>query len=158
MGKVIMKGIDLYFGIKAEQTLRDAVRAQSEAGLEDALELCPVGNKDWIAGDRFGTSASFKDVRPNAKGIMGRLVNLQSHQRIRQESIRIYAVRPPVPVFKDPSPDDLIEEAPESEKSSSGIKDNMPIICSNCGAEVHPYNIQYDPAGKIVGCYLCRGR
>ena len=149
-----MKRIDLFLGIKAEQTLRDAVRAAAEESTDDAdvPELCPVGKKDWIAGKRLSTSLVFGQIEEKKRAVIKNLIGLQSHQRIRQESIRIYAVRPPVPVFKDTIPEGL-EEEPVKEQ----VPDTETVACPVCGVEVHKYNIQYDPWGKMVGCYLCRG-
>ncbi len=149
-----MKGIDLFLGIKAEQTLRDAVRAANEeqGASESESELCPVGQKDWIAGRRIGSVLSFKELATKKDESLKSLIGLGSHQRIRRESIRVYAVKKPVPVFKDPLPESLGEE-PEEETTA----DDNSATCPVCGATVHTYNIQYDPWGKMVGCYLCRG-
>ncbi|MDJ0765980.1 MAG: hypothetical protein QNJ97_23550 [Myxococcota bacterium] len=150
-----MKSIDLFLGIKAEQTLRDAVRAEAEASTDGASgsELCPVGRKDWIAGERIGSSREFGNMATLCDGVLSNLIQLKSHQRVRRESLRVYAVRKPVPVFKDPIPESLdeIRPAPVTENT------NTAVICSVCQAEVNSFNIQYDPRGNIVGCYLCRG-
>ena len=150
-----MKEIDLFIGIKTEQTLRDAVRALAEESQDEQSlpELCPTGKKDWIAGKRLGTSVRFGNLEKEKQSVIKSLLALQSHQRIRHESIRLYSVRPPVPVFKDPMPQDLKEEAPEAPEEKQGV-----VTCSVCGVEVHSYNIQYDPLGRMVGCYLCRGQ
>jgi len=149
-----MKGIDCYFGVRAEQTLRDAVRAQGEETepSKNILELCPVGKKDWIAGARFGKIVKLGEVASHAKSVLSMLMSLQSHQRIRSESLRVFSVRPPVPVFKDSPTEDLLEDVAQEPQEKTGT-----ITCPFCKTEIHPYNAQYSPSGKIVGCYLCRG-
>ncbi len=149
-----MKAIDLIIGIKAEQTLRDAARTAAEEGATraDSPELCPVGKKDWVAGERIGSTVRFGELEPKRNAVLARLIDLQSHQRIRQESLRIYAVRAPVPVFKDPMPEETVERS-QNERASNPET----VACPVCGTEVHNYNIQYDPWGKMVGCYICRG-
>ncbi len=155
-----MKGIDLFLGIKTEQTLRDAARAaegEAKAGDKPATELCPIGRKDWIAGERIGLSLKFKELNGKKQAIIKDLLHLNSHQRIRQENIRLYAVRKPVPVFKDPLPDDFADEGQSDETESALGTNSETLVCPICGAEVHSYNMQYDPWGRMVGCYLCRG-
>ena len=154
-----MKGIDLFLGIRTEQTLRDAARAsegETGHGGNKRTELCPIGKKDWIAGERIGMSVRFKELSGKQKAVIRDLLHLNSHQRIRHENIRLFAVRQPVPVFKDPLPDEFVDErsGPASDRASdhSGTEK-----CPVCGAEVHSYNMQYDPWGRTVGCYLCRG-
>ena len=97
MGNV--SSLDLLVGIKAEQSLRDEVRAaMDEAGAESVgLELTPVGPKDWIAGTRVGTAISFKRVTEVCTEVLTKLIALESRQRIRMENIRFYVVPPPVP-------------------------------------------------------------
>ena len=169
-----MKGIDLFIGVKAEQTLRDAVRACTDDPTTGpcGTELCPVGQKDWIAGRRVGGLLKYSELAIRKNETLKGLIELQSHQRIRRESIRVYSVRKPVPVFKDPLPDRFEDmsnndgtidettgngaEIEESIASDTG-KDDTSATCPVCGAIVHTYNIQYDPWGKMVGCYLCRG-
>jgi hypothetical protein len=155
-----MKGIDLFLGIKTEQTLRDAVRAaegEAKAGDKPATELCPIGKKDWVAGERIGLSLQFKELDGTKRAIIKDLLKLKSHQRIRQENIRLYAVRQPVPVFKDPMPDDAVNEGQSDKTQSAAGNDIGMSECPVCGTKVHSYNIQYDPWGRMVGCYLCRG-
>jgi hypothetical protein len=155
-----MKGIDLFLGIKTEQTLRDATRAaegEAKTGDKPAAELCPIGKKDWVAGERIGLSLQFKDLNGKRQTIIKDLLRLNSHQRIRQENIRLYAVRRPVPVFKDPVPDDFVGEEQADATESAVGKAPETLVCPICGAEVHSYNMQYDPWGRMVGCYLCRG-
>ncbi len=149
MPDVKMKKIELLFGIKAEQSLRDAIREHSEKGgdAQNPLELCPVGQKDWIAGRRIGAIIGFGECEKSARSVMQRLVRLKSYQRIRRENIRLYAVKPPVPVFKEPAPEE--DKDPANEDGS--------VTCPVCEAHIHRYNAQYDPDGKLVGCYLCRG-
>ena len=150
-----MKIIDLFVGVKAEQTLRDITRAAAEAALEgeETPELCPVGKKDWIAGKRVSSPLPFEEVTAIKKAVIQNLIDLKSHQRIRHENLRLYPVRPPVPVFKDSPP----EETAEDTHNNPAISKKGTVECPVCGAEVHNYNIQYDPWGKMVGCYLCRG-
>jgi hypothetical protein len=155
-----MKAIDILFGIKAEQTLRDATRAAAEeptAGVEPA-ELCPVGKKDWIAGERIEGPIPYDELEKKRRSVVSALIALNSHQRIRHENVRVWAVRPPVPVFRDPVPDEAAAEpAEEPAADAQPGEPTGPVTCPVCGAEVHHYNIQYDPWGKMVGCYLCRG-
>ncbi len=150
-----MKSIDLFIGIKAEQTLRDATRNAQEASPDetDVPELCPVGKKDWIAGKRLGYAVRFGDLEGHRLSVIKELIHLGSHQRIRQDNLRIYAVRPPVPVFKDAmeNGDQLLDEAPAKDTGGDTR------ICPVCGAEVHPFNLQFGPGDAVVGCYLCRG-
>lgn len=150
-----MKSIDLFVGIKAEQTLRDATRNAQEASPDetDVPELCPIGKKDWIAGKRLGHAVRFGDLEGHRLSAIKELIRLGSYQRIRQDNLRIYAVRPPVPVFKDTieSEEQIIEEA------SSDDSDGDTRICPVCGAEVHPFNLQFGLGDTVVGCYLCRG-
>ena len=150
-----MKSIDLFLGIKAEQTLRDVTREAAEESQDDttAPELCPIGKKDWIAGERIGSTIQFREIGKKGQQVIRCLIDLKSHQRIRHDSLRLYAVRPPVPVFKDPpqveSPSDVPPEPVKEKKESS--------TCPVCEAEVHKYNLLFDSSGRTVGCYLCRG-
>ena len=150
-----MTAIDLFIGVKAEQTLRDITRAAAEAAAdgEEVPELCPVGKKDWIAGKRVASPAAFSDVAAARQPVLQSLLDLKSHQRIRHENLRIYPVRPPVPVFKDASSDELVTDTIDP----PAISKKGTVKCPVCGTEVHNYNIQYNPWGKMVGCYLCRG-
>jgi hypothetical protein len=152
-----MKSIDLLIGVKAEQTLRDAAREASEAAEadEELPELCPVGKKDWVAGRRLSLPIYFGDLGKYRAEIMKNLTALQSHQRIRNENIRLYSVRPPVPVFKDANDDEELREEEVEKKLTSKNPDTE--ICPICETEIHRYNVQYNAAGKMVGCYLCRG-
>ena len=150
-----MNKIDLLVGIKAEQTLRDAVRGASEEASDrsDFPELCPIGNKDWIAGVRVDKPIRFGEVEDILRSVTKQLLELGSHQRIRRESVRLYAVPKPVPVFKEPQPPKAAEqsaEAPDQEGDE--------VTCPACGAKVHRYNIRYDPWGQMIGCYFCRSR
>lgn len=149
------KAVDLLMGVRTEQSLRDAVREHNESHPEStSLELCPFGSKDWIAGERIGQVVRFGDLAAIQKKVMARLTALRSFQRIRSESLRIYAIRPQVPVFRDAA-----EDAPivVQEKPLPQTTDPDTLICPVCRSEVHRYNIQCDPNGKAVGCYLCRG-
>ena len=151
-----MKSIDLFIGIKAEQTLRDVARnAQEESPDEaDVPELCPIGKKDWIAGKRLGSIREYGELEGERRLAIKQLITLGSHQRIRQENLRIYAVRPPVPVFKDPLD---TEELPEPPEAAPAETEGDTKRCPVCGREVHEFNLQYGLGDKVVGCYLCRG-
>jgi hypothetical protein len=147
----VMKSLDLFLGVKAEQTLRDMARNASENSTDDSAvpELCPVGKKDWIAGRRLKQDITFREVEAMRSEVIRQLIALGSHQRIRQENLRLYAVRPPVPVFKESV--DLAKNNPEVETEG----DTM--VCPVCGEVVHKFNLQYGVGEKVVGCYLCRG-
>jgi len=149
-----MKQINLFLGIKAEQTLRDAARS-ADAG--EPLELCPFGKKDWIVGRRIGSSAAYGELERKRLELMGRLIRLGSHQRIRQENVHLYAMRPPVPVFRDPMPEEMMAGVPANRAPVRAAGDPETMGCPVCGTEVHRYNLQRDPSGRITGCYLCRG-
>ena len=150
-----MKSLDLFIGIKAEQSLRDLVRNLAESASEEefGLELYPVGKKDWIAGRRFQSETTFASLRDHLGEAAQRLMAIGSHQRIRRDGLRVYAVHPPVPVFRE-STEELLAPRVEEEvvQSESGA-----TICPNCGAEVHRFNLLFGPREKVVGCYLCRG-
>jgi hypothetical protein len=155
-----MKRIDLFLGIKAEQTLRDAARsAESQSEGVAGPELVPTGKKDWIAGTRIDSEVDYGELERRKRAVVTSLIGLGSHQRVRQESVRLFAVRQPVPVFKDPVPEEL--SAPAEPVSSAATtppgRDLVSVECPVCGVEVNTYNIQYDPWGRMVGCYLCRG-
>lgn len=148
-----MKTIDLIVGVKAEHTLRDAVRAAAEKPQDDgkAIDLSPIGNKDWIAGERIGSSSTFGKMEEIIGSTMLRLINLKSQQRIRRDNIKVFATSKPVPVFKEPLPDNLSDE-------ELGLKENKDtVICPVCKAEVHRYNARFDSKDRMVGCYICRG-
>ena len=148
-----MKLLDLFLGVKAEQTLRDMARNASEESSDESTvpELCPIGQKDWIAGRRLKRFATFSEVNAMRGEVIRQLIALGSHQRIRQDNLRLYSVTPPVPVFKDVlSPADF---KPEASPTANG--DIM--VCPVCGDEVHKFNLQYGVGEKVVGCYLCRG-
>ena len=149
-----MKSIDLIVSVKAEHTLRDAVRdaAENSQGDDKAIELSPLGTKDWIAGDRAGSSVKFGEVDRILEATAARLINLKSQQRIRRDSIRIYAVPKPVPVFREPMP-----ESPTDGDGRDSDADAQTVVCPVCKAEVHRYNARYDSKDNIVGCFICRG-
>ena len=132
-----MKAIDLFLGIKTEQTLRDAARAaEGEGGRGEGqrTELCPIGKKDWIAGERIGGQVMFRELEGKKQAVIRNLLHLNSHQRIRHENIRLFAVRKPVPVFKDPVPDELVEQrSPEAADSSASRPET--VVCPICGAK-----------------------
>lgn len=150
-----MKSLDLFIGIKAEQSLRDLVRNLSESSSDESfgLELYPVGKKDWIAGGRLSAETTFAAIKKQQLDVARLLISIGSHQRIRQDGLRIHAVHPPVPVFRESSEDTDSEPAanvtPDPETGAA--------ICPNCGAEVHRFNLLFGPREKVVGCYLCRG-
>jgi hypothetical protein len=153
--------LHLLVGVKAEQSLRDAVRLvvdQAEGDNED-LELAPVGRKDWVAGVRAGANLSFGELAGLASTVLSRLIALDTHQRIRQENVRVYVVQPPVPVFKDPEP-----PAPIPDPGPPAPVEPEPVVpttetptCPVCNRKVHAYNLQHDTSGKVVGCYICGG-
>jgi hypothetical protein len=147
-----MKSLDLFLGVKAEQTLRDMARNAAEDSADDSEvpELCPVGKKDWIAGRRLKSSICFKEVDAMRSTVIRQLIALGSHQRIRQENLRLYAVKPPVPVFKE-----IVD--PVSEPPETAASDADTMACPVCGEVVHRFNLQYGVGEKVVGCYLCRG-
>lgn len=148
-----MKSLDLFLGVKAEQTLRDMARNAAEESPDESAvpELCPIGQKDWIAGRRLKPKSTFAEVDTMRGEVIRELIALGSHQRIRQDNLRLYAVNPPVPVFKDViGPNDLAPR-PESKNNGDIVK------CPVCGEEVHKFNLQYGVGEKVVGCYLCRG-
>jgi hypothetical protein len=111
-----LKTMHLVMGVRAEQSLRDAVRAAAESSADDAddLVLAPAGRKDWIAGVRIGEAASYREIAEIGKKVLKRLLRLESRQRIRSENVRLWIVPPPVPVFRDPLP---------SEAAASGAAD-----------------------------------
>jgi hypothetical protein len=147
--------LHLLVGVKAEQSLRDSVRAvvdQADEGTED-LELAPVGRKDWVAGVRAGAELRFGDLALIAGSVLGRLIQLDSHQRIRQENVRVYVVQPPVPVFKDP----VEPEQPPAAPLEPEQPQDSTATCPVCQRKVHSFNLQHDTAGRVVGCYICGG-
>jgi hypothetical protein len=150
-----LKPLDLLVGVKAEQSLRDAVRAAVEQSEDDlgGLELAPVGRKDWIAGQRIGTAVAFGELARIGRAVLTQLLGLDSRQRIRQENVRVYVLQQPVPVFKDPDP---VEEVPApAAPAFEGL--GGPTVCPICEREVHSFNLQHDTTGKVVGCFLCGG-
>jgi hypothetical protein len=154
-----LKPLDLLVGVKAEQSLRDAVRTVIEQADDDldGLELAPVGRKDWVAGRRIGAAVSFGELGRIGRAVLTQLLGLDSRQRIRQENVRLYVVQPPVPVFKDPEPaEELVPEPAAPEPASVGGLGG-PTVCPICEREVHSFNLQHDTTGKVVGCFLCGG-
>lgn len=116
-----MKPLEILVGVKAEQTLRDTVRAAIEGGGKktEGLELAPLGNKDWIAGMRLGPQAGLKEVKKLSREVQAALIATGSFQRIRIETVRAYAVPRPVPVFKETSePTPADELAPLDEPAA----------------------------------------
>jgi hypothetical protein len=95
----------------------------------------------------------FRDLAEAQRKVLGKLNGLGSHQRIRSESLRLFSIRPQVPVFRD----GLDKPLEKTEEALPARISEDTVICPVCRAEVHRYNIQSDPSGSPVGCYLCRG-
>jgi len=116
-----LKPMHLLMGVRAEQSLRDAVRDAIELSPDDAedLVLAPAGRKDWIAGIRIGETAAFGEISALSKRVLLRLLRLDSRQRIRSENVRLWVVPAPVPVFRDPLP----PLTRESENDGEGLGD-----------------------------------
>ncbi|MBN2341597.1 MAG: hypothetical protein JXX29_21655 [Deltaproteobacteria bacterium] len=151
-----VKELDILIGVKTEQSLRDAVRALMEQ-TDTEIELTPVGRKDWIAGERIGASISQLDLEETCRRVHRKLMALGAEQRIRFESIKLYAVAKPVPVFKDPD-EPMTEEAPEKEVDTEpAVITPGPSVCPICNRTVHSYNLHYSTDGKVVGCFMCGG-
>ncbi|MBN2718621.1 MAG: hypothetical protein JXX14_22440 [Deltaproteobacteria bacterium] len=158
-----MKTLDILVGVKAEQSLRDAVRALVEQSDTD-MELTPVGRKDWIAGERVGGSLSQANLEETCRAVHRRLMALGSEQRIRFETIKLYAVAKPVPVFRDPEEPETEEpvDADMDESIEQGSDEPEEIVagpstCPVCKRTVHSYNLHYSTDGKVVGCFMCGG-
>ncbi len=152
-----MKTVDLFVGVKAEQSLRDTVRAAIEQeDHSDQLELAPFGKKDWIAGRRIGSTVQFSMLDEIIISVRKQLLALGSHQRIRQENVRVYAVQPPVPVFKDFS-DAGLSETPQTQEIEPAEEPDGQTTCPICKRIVHSYNLQRNPKGRIIGCFMCGG-
>ena len=171
--------MDIFIGVKAEQTLRDAVRLQIDNANTD-IELTPVGKKDWIAGIRIENDLKNSDIEVRFRMIHKKLMALGTEQRIRFENLKIYVVSKPVPVFKDPDPDELLlrntqdnfhslnkndKKRVQSEEflklenfdSKQDSLKNGPSICPVCKRTVHSYNLHYNSNGKVIGCFMCGG-
>lgn len=150
-----IKTLDILIGVKTEQSLRDAVRTLMDQS-ETEIELTPVGKKDWIAGERIGYSISQMDLEETCRKVHRKLMALGAEQRIRFESIKLYAVAKPVPVFKDPDEPEIesatAEKIPQPEEQKPG-----PSTCPICERTVHSYNLHYNTDGKVVGCFMCGG-
>ena len=154
-----MKTVDLMVGVVAKQSLREVVRDAVERGDDlDGLHLAPFRKKDWIAGKRIGSSRKFGEIGQIIEAVFKQLIALNSHQRIRQESLRVFAVQPQVPIFKDPADSDSdLALMLENEDSAPEEKPEATTTCPICEREVHSYNLLSGPSGKIIGCYMCRG-
>ncbi len=158
----IVSSLDLLVGVKAEQSLRDGVRAAvDEAGAESVgLELTPVGPKDWIAGTRVGKVISYSLVTEVCEKVLTKLIALESRQRIRMENVRFYAVPPHVPVFKDPPLPEFSNGDPKPREDST-TPDTSTLgntaVCPICGRTVNSYNLQHNTKGDVVGCFICGG-
>jgi hypothetical protein len=157
-----MNRLHLLVGVKAEQSLRDVVREAIDRADEgcDGLELAPVGRKDWIAGVRVGSELPYAELARISAEVLGRLIALDSRQRIRQENVRVYVVQPPVPVFRDPEgplpgppPASTVFRTPSDRSPPAEGASTCPI----CGRTVHSFNLQHDTRGRAVGCYICGG-
>ena len=153
-----MNKVDFVVGIKAEQNLRELVRQSAEQTeeTEGILELCPVGRKDWIAGLRFSGPLKKSEMGPLFKQVLKKLLSLGSQQRIRSESLRIYAVQEPVPVFRDATTDQPLAPR-EEEPPKVDPKSDEPVTCPVCERRVHPYNARVNSQGRIVSCSFCGG-
>lgn len=149
--------IHLLVGVKAEQSLRDAVRAAvDDPGVDTGdLELAPVGRKDWVAGMRAGSDLRFGELHEITGKVLGSLIALDSRQRIRRENVRVFAVQPPVPVFKDPE-ESAPPPRPTNEAAPARFQDSSQV-CPVCQRRVHSFNLQHDTTGRVVGCYICGG-
>lgn len=152
-----MKRLDLLVGVKSEQSLRDAVRETVEKsdGASDGLELAPVGKKDWVAGKRYDSALLFGDLDKILTDVLATLIGLGAQQRIRRENIRIYSVKPHVPVFKDVVDMPEKDRAPEENTTETKVADSA--SCPSCGLVVNAYNLLHNASGAVVGCYICRG-
>ena len=165
--------MDILAGIKAELSLRDAVRLALDES-DTSLELIPVGKKDWIAGQRIENSIRQGRLEEVCRGVHKKLMALNADQRIRFESIKLYVVPKPVPVFKDPEPDyKQVQDTPETAVSDNaedtlltddGQNDEQkqsvkqgPSVCPVCRRKVHSYNLQYNSNGRVTGCFMCGG-
>jgi len=141
-------------GVKTEQSLRDTVREilESDSGDGEWLELAPSGRKDWIAGRRLKDSLTLGELEEAESAVLRRLISLSSRQRIRRESMRLWALPQPVPVFKDP-----VDDAAADRRGEEGGAGEETAVCPVCQRTVHVYNILRDGAGEPVGCFLCGG-
>jgi hypothetical protein len=139
--------------------MRDAGERGDDPG---NLELVPAGKKDWIAGRRISSSVQFGELDEIFRSVLKQLLIPESFQRIRKESIRIYAIRPHLPVFLDALDSDSEktrepDEGPVSSGREPAEKKESSVTCPICKLETHCYNLQRDPTGRIVGCYMCGG-
>lgn len=163
-----LRKLDIIIGIKAEQSLRDAVRAHVDGSDETDLELTPVGRKDWVAGQRFGSTLGASGLEQTFQQVHKKLLELKSHQRIRRESLKLYVVQLPVPVFKDPVTNDPTGETPQldgggsidhtQKREDTTAPVEGPSTCPICNRTVHSYNLHYNTDGKVVGCFMCGGQ
>jgi hypothetical protein len=149
-----VKIIDLFIGVKAEQSLRDALRMHLEQNETD-LELIPFGKKDWIAGIRFRSRPVQRELDDICRQVRGRLISLGSEQRVRDENVRLFAVPEPVPVFREP--DHSISSDPDIMPPLSCPDRPDTATCPQCQRVVHEYNLHFDTTGRIVGCFMCGG-
>ena len=155
------KTLHLLLGVRAEQSLRDAVRSAVERATDESEELvlAPAGRKDWIAGVRIGEATSFRELAALCRRVLARLIALESRQRIRMENVRLWVVPPPVPVFRDPPQDGALGPEPSERAAEPTAEpdDGETAVCPVCGRRVHRFNLQRDTCGRAVGCYQCGG-
>jgi len=155
------KTLHLLLGVRAEQSLRDAVRSAVEQSSDESEELvlAPAGRKDWIAGVRIGEATSFRELAALSRRVLTRLITLESRQRIREENVRLWVVPPPVPVFRDPQQDAAPSTDPPGDAVAAEREpdDGETAVCPVCGRRVHRFNLQRDTFGRAVGCYQCGG-
>jgi hypothetical protein len=155
------KPLHLLLGVRAEQSLRDAVRDAVEGAIDDGddLVLAPAGRKDWIAGVRIGETTSFGELAALCRRVLARLIALDSRQRIRAENVRLWVVPAPVPVFRDPPQEAAAGpgQADDSGEAEPDGDDDETAECPVCRRRVHRFNLQRDTLGCVVGCYQCGG-
>jgi hypothetical protein len=154
-----MKQMDIISGVKAEQTLRDAVREHHNfESSQFELELVPFGKKDWIAGRRIIDDIAQADLEKIFRQTHKSLLSLESDQRIRFENLKLYVIPKPVPVFKDPLPNENeVEVEVEEIVIEPETPENNSSICPVCKRSVHKYNLHFDSNNKVTGCFMCGG-
>ncbi|MCP4605030.1 MAG: hypothetical protein GY847_31660 [Proteobacteria bacterium] len=60
------------------------------------------------------------------------------------------------PSKASPPPKAKRVKAPKTKKLTSTHPSDEPVECPKCGQVVHPYNIDKNPQGRIVGCMRCK--
>jgi hypothetical protein len=159
-----MRKMDVLVGVKAEQSLRDALRVLLDSSQTD-LELAPVGKKDWVAGARWKGPLTQGQIDAVCRDVHRRLLALRCEQRIRFEHIRLFVVQEPIPVFRDPEEGESEETGrpvlPAGERETPAVEEPAvqegPSRCPICGRVVHVYNLHYSTDGRVVGCFMCGG-